>query len=93
MGFKGRVGDAAANLSERLDAKQLVTEPYTAEVVKDWRGNLLALAESFVRGEAQVDPHVYPKSCLYCPLHGVCRVAESRGSAAIEDSGDEEEAQ
>jgi ATP-dependent helicase/DNAse subunit B len=93
MGFKGRVEDARANLSERLDAKQLVTEPYTAEVVEEWRGNLLALAESFVRGEAQVDPHVYPKSCLYCPLHGVCRVAESRGSAAIEDSGDDEETQ
>jgi probable DNA repair protein len=92
MAFKGRIEDARANLSERLDAKQLVTEPYTAEVVEEWRGNLLALAENFVRGEAQVDPHRYPKSCLYCPLHGVCRVAEIRGSAAMQDSGDDEDA-
>lgn len=91
MGFKGRVEDPRANLSDRLDAKQLLAQPYIAEVVEEWRGNLLALAESFVRGEAQVDPHIYPKSCLYCPLHGVCRVAESRGSAAIPDSGEEEE--
>jgi probable DNA repair protein len=93
MGFKGRVEDARANLSERLDAKQLVTEPYTAEVIAEWRDTLLNLAESFLRGEAQVDPHVYPKSCLYCPLHGVCRVAESRGSATMQDSGEDEDTQ
>jgi ATP-dependent helicase/nuclease subunit B len=92
MAFKGRVHDARANLSQTLDAKQLLAEPYSAEVVEEWRGTLLNLAESFVHGEAQVDPHVYPKSCLYCPLQGVCRVAESRGSATMQDAGDEEEA-
>jgi ATP-dependent helicase/nuclease subunit B len=92
MGFKGRLENARANLSEQLNAKQLLTEPYTSEVVEEWRGNLLVLAESFVRGEAQVDPHIYPKSCLYCPLHGVCRVTELRGSATMQDSGDAEDA-
>ncbi|HEX6495894.1 MAG TPA: PD-(D/E)XK nuclease family protein [Acidobacteriaceae bacterium] len=91
MGFKGRVENARSNLSEQLNAKQLVTEPYTPEVVEEWRGNLLTLAESFVCGEAQVDPHIYPKSCLYCPLHGVCRVAESRGSVTIQDSDEAED--
>ncbi|MFL6428922.1 MAG: PD-(D/E)XK nuclease family protein, partial [Acidobacteriaceae bacterium] len=92
MGFKGRIENARSNLSEQLNAKQVITEPYTPEVVEEWRGDLLALAESFVRGEAQVDPHIYPKSCLYCPLHGVCRVTELRGSATMQDSGEDEEA-
>jgi probable DNA repair protein len=93
MGFKGRVEDVRANLSETLDARQLVTAPYTADLVEEWRGTLLHLAESFVRGEAQVDPRIYPKSCQYCSLQGVCRVAESRGTIPIDDSGDEEGAE
>jgi ATP-dependent helicase/nuclease subunit B len=92
--FKGRVDDARTNLLETLENKDaLVSTSYTAELVEEWRGTLLSLAESFVRGEAQVDPHVYPKSCLYCPLHGVCRVAELRGLAAVQDSGDDEDAE
>jgi ATP-dependent helicase/nuclease subunit B len=90
MAIKGRVDDASANLSNTLDAKQLLTAPYTADLVEEWRGTLLNLAESFVRGEAQVDPHVYPKSCQYCSLHGVCRVAESRGAGTPQDASSEE---
>jgi ATP-dependent helicase/nuclease subunit B len=93
MGFKGRVEDARLNLSDTLDAKRMVTAPYTADVIEEWRGTLLHLAESFVRGEAQVDPHVYPKSCLYCSLHAVCRVAESRGTGTSEDAGQDEGAE
>jgi ATP-dependent helicase/nuclease subunit B len=93
MGFKGRVEDARLNLSDTLDAKRMVTAPYTADVVEEWRGTLLHLAESFVRGEAQVDPHVYPKSCLYCSLHAVCRVAESRGTGTSEDASQDEGAE
>jgi ATP-dependent helicase/nuclease subunit B len=51
------------------------------------------LSGSFVRGEAHVDPHTYPKSCQYCPLPGVCRVAEDRGAASREGSVDEEDAE
>jgi hypothetical protein len=88
------VSDARANLSYALDAKDpLVTAPYTEDVVEEWRSTLLNLAESFVRGEAQVDPHVYPKSCQYCPLTGVCRVGECRGTPAHGDSAEEEEAE
>jgi probable DNA repair protein len=93
MAFKGRVESARANLSDTLDAKRLVTAPYTADLVEEWRGTLLHLAESFVRGEAQVDPHVYPKSCQYCSLHGVCRVAESRGIGTSEDASQDEGAE
>jgi probable DNA repair protein len=90
--FKGRVDDARTNLLGTLENKDpLVSTSYTPELVEEWRGTLLSLAQSFVRGEAQVDPHIYPKSCLYCPLHGVCRVAESRGSATVPDSADDED--
>ena len=94
LGFKGRVEDARANLSEALGANDpLVTVPYTDQLVEEWRGTLLSLSERFVRGEAQVDPHVYPKSCQYCPLPGLCRVAENRGSAPLPDSTDPEDAE
>jgi RecB family exonuclease len=90
MGFKGRVDDARTNVSEKLNAKQLVTDPFSADLVEEWRGTLLNLTGSFVRGEAQVDPRVYPKSCLYCSLHGVCRVAELRGTVILQDIDEEE---
>jgi RecB family exonuclease len=93
-GFKGRVDDARANLSDALEAKDpLRKDSYTPDLVEEWRNTLVNLAEGFVRGEAQVDPNVYPKSCQYCPLHGLCRVAESRGSGTLQDPLDEEEAE
>ena len=76
LAFKGRVADARVNLSEGIKDNDKQIGPYTAEVVEEWRGVLVHLAESFVRGDALVDPHVYPKTCAYCPLPGVCRVAE-----------------
>jgi hypothetical protein len=94
LGFKGRVEDARANLSDALGANDpLVTVPYTDQLVEEWRGTLLSLSERFVRGEAQVDPHEYPKSCQCCPLPGLCRVAENRGSAPLADSADQEDAE
>jgi ATP-dependent helicase/nuclease subunit B len=92
--FKGRVSGARVNLSAALDTKDpLASASYTEDVVEQWRSTLVNLAERFARGEAQVDPHVYPKSCQYCPLAGVCRVAEYRGTPAREDSAEEEEAE
>ena len=90
--FKGRVDDPRANLSDKLTAKdaQLI-DAYNPELVEEWRGTLLNLSESFVRGEAQVDPLVYPKSCQYCPLDGVCRVVELRGTPVPPDTADEED--
>jgi probable DNA repair protein len=90
--FKGRVDDPRANLSEKLTAKDaLLIEAYDPEMVEQWRGTLLNLSQSFVRGEAQVDPHVYPRSCQYCPLDGVCRVVELRGTPVPPDTADEED--
>ena len=71
---------APTSPTRSLPGAQLIGA-YNHDLVEQWRGTLLNLSESFVRGEAQVDPHVYPKSCQYCPLDGVCRVVESRGTA------------
>jgi ATP-dependent helicase/DNAse subunit B len=92
LAFKGRVDDPRTNLSDELVAKdaQLIGA-YNAELVEQWRGTLVNLSESFVRGEAQVDPHVYPKSCQYCPLDGVCRVVELRGTPVPPDMADDED--
>jgi ATP-dependent helicase/DNAse subunit B len=92
--FKGRVHEARANLSDALDAKDpLVTEPFANDLMEEWRRTLVNLSGSFARGEAQVDPHVYPKSCQYCSLHGLCRVAEGRGAGTLQDSVDDEDAE
>jgi ATP-dependent helicase/nuclease subunit B len=92
LAFKGRVHDPRTNLSEKLAPKdaQLI-EAYNPELVEEWRGTLVDLSESFVHGEAQVDPHVYPKSCQYCPLDGVCRVVELRGTPVPPDTVDDED--
>jgi ATP-dependent helicase/nuclease subunit B len=94
LAFKGRINDPRTNLSDKLAPKdaQLI-EAYDPELVEQWRGTLVNLSESFVRGEAQVDPHVYPKSCQYCPLDGVCRVVELRGTPAPPDMTDDEDAE
>ncbi len=90
--FKGRVDDPRTNLSDKLATKEAqLIGAYNPELVEQWRGTLLNLSESFVRGEAQVDPHVYPKSCQYCPLDGVCRVIELRGTPVPPDTADEED--
>jgi ATP-dependent helicase/nuclease subunit B len=94
LAFKGRVDDPHKNLSDKLDTrKSLRTEPFTPDLIEQWRSTLVDLSTSFVRGEAQVDPHIYPKSCQYCPLSGVCRVTELRGTAALPDISDEEDSE
>lgn len=94
MQFKGRIQDARASLCATLkDKDPLLAEPYTPELVEGWRETLENLSAKFVRGEAQIDPHVYPKSCQYCELHGLCRVAESRAMDAALDAEDDEDSE
>jgi len=40
----------------------------------EWRRVLLALAESFARGDARVDPKFPQETCRNCDLHSLCRV-------------------
>ncbi len=92
LAFKGRVQNATHTLIQSLPAtSQLVKNPYGPHLLDEWRASLTALAENFVRGEAQVDPREYPGTCKFCPLPGLCRVAEST-LATIESLEEEESA-
>jgi ATP-dependent helicase/nuclease subunit B len=92
--FKGRVADAMSNLAASLKEDDKQIAPYTPDVVEEWRSALEQLAAGFARGEAVVDPRSYPKTCRFCELPGLCRIAEQRGSESLaaEDEGEPGEA-
>lgn len=71
--FIGRVEES---FPPHPGAAKLQQPPYGPAMQQQWRHTLLALAEGFLRGEAQVDPKDYPATCKHCPLPGLCRVAE-----------------
>ena len=56
---------------------KLTRPPYSADMLQGWQNVLLDLGQQFLRGEAQVDPKQYPKTCEFCDLPGLCRIAES----------------
>jgi len=56
-----------------------VKYPYTDAMRDEWTTALLNLAEDFLRGEAAVDPRDGRKTCEFCPLPGLCRIAEVPG--------------
>ncbi len=72
--FLGRVEDANAVMPGN---SKLAKPPYSAGMLQGWQQVLLDLGQQFLNGEAQVDPKDYPKTCQYCRLPGLCRVAES----------------
>jgi len=41
---------------------------------EEWRSTLSALANAFLRGEANVDPVSENGACRYCDLHALCRI-------------------
>jgi ATP-dependent helicase/nuclease subunit B len=74
MKFIGRVDDAKAVMPS--DSK-LAKPPYDAAMLQSWRSTLLDLGQQFLRGEAQVNPKQYPKTCEFCDLSPLCRIAEN----------------
>jgi hypothetical protein len=56
-------------------------------MVRDWRAVLERLASEFRAGHAEAGPKDRSKSCRYCSLAALCRVAECYSL------GDEEEAE
>jgi ATP-dependent helicase/nuclease subunit B len=69
------------------DAK-LSKPPYRAEMLQGWQRVLLDIGQQFLRGEAQVDPKRYPKTCEFCPLPGLCRIAETDRANGTDDQED-----
>jgi hypothetical protein len=57
-------------------------------MLQQWHKLLLDVGQQFLNGEAQVDPKQYPKTCEYCKLPGLCRIAESDRANIGEDADD-----
>ena len=55
----------------------------------EWTQVVEHLGASFSRGDAAVDPKYGLKSCEFCQLHSLCRIAEVRALAAPEDEAGE----
>jgi ATP-dependent helicase/nuclease subunit B len=67
---------------------KLSKPPYRAEMLQTWQRVLLEVGRQFLRGEAQVDPKRYPKTCEFCPLPGLCRIAETDRANGTDDQED-----
>jgi probable DNA repair protein len=83
MKFIGRAEDPKAVMPD--DSKLI--KLYDATMLESWRNALLDLGRQFLRGEAQVNPKQYPKTCEFCDLSPLCRIAENDPVS----SGDEDE--
>jgi len=46
------------------------------DLISFWQGELIQLATDFAAGKAEVRPYDTKKSCEYCDLVGLCRIAE-----------------
>ena len=83
LGLKG-----FATGPEVIDKGTKTELPLSAQV-DAWRRVLTALAESFVAGDARVDPKSYPKTCARCDQRLLCRL---NPAAAEPDEEEESEA-
>jgi probable DNA repair protein len=78
MGFAGRAINAKQTVLADLNASSpLVNQQYDDNMHDAWEQALLQLAEEFLQGEASVDPKHGTDTCTYCPLPGLCRIAEA----------------
>ena len=87
-GLEGCVSDARKQLfADKGANSKLVKNPYDKTMRDEWTAALLNLAEDFLHGEAQVDPKDGTKTCKFCAMPGLCRVAELR-EASTEDEAE-----
>lgn len=79
ISFAGHIGDPKSTLLPDLaNSSSLVKNQFNAEMLLDWRDAIEQLAHDFLNGCAEVDPRDYPKTCEYCGLESLCRIAENR---------------
>jgi ATP-dependent helicase/nuclease subunit B len=88
MKFIGRVDDAKTVMPG--DSK-LTKPPYDDAMLQSWRSALLDLGRQFLRGEAQVNPKQYPKTCEFCDLSPLCRIAENDPVSSGDDADETDE--
>ena len=90
--FSGRIGDAHGTLLSSLGSRDaLVREPFSAEMLLDWRERVEQLARDFLTGRAHVDPREYPQTCERCDLQGLCRIHETAARLVDEEIGSDAE--
>jgi ATP-dependent helicase/DNAse subunit B len=56
--------------------------------IPEWSKVVDQLGSSFLRGDAEVDPKYPVKTCEFCELHSLCRIAEVRAGAAEDEAGE-----
>lgn len=84
--FIGRVQDSRIIMNQ----KDLSRPALTPHMLGVWQDVLRELGRQFLNGEAQVDPNHGRKTCEFCELPGLCRIAETGGANSDED-GDEDD--
>lgn len=70
---KGAVRDAASCL---IPGRPIQGPIFSGELRSRWQAVLARLMEDFAAGSAAVDPKRFPKTCEYCALQPLCRIAE-----------------
>jgi ATP-dependent helicase/nuclease subunit B len=74
----GRVQDAKKTVQRDLAKNSgLMRNELNESTLTEWTNALSDLADQFMSGDAAVAPKSYPKTCRYCPLPALCRVAET----------------
>ena len=78
MRFKGVGVDKqlVPGLADLSSSRYAKTIPNWPALLDDWRTNLIALAEEFLKGEARVAPLRGEQTCRNCELSTLCRIHE-----------------
>ena len=84
-GLEGCVSDGRTQIGAAAKPK-LTKNSYDDELRNEWKAALLNLAEDFLRGEAIVDPKEGTKTCKFCAMPGLCRVAEMREGSTEDET-------
>jgi len=94
IGFKGRIEQDTVTVTE--DAREnnrLAKWALDETTLGEWSDELSNLADGFLSGDAAVNPKSQGKSCKYCELHSLCRVAETTAALEEPDEGDDTESE
>jgi probable DNA repair protein len=95
LGFTGLVRDDGLLAGARTVTEHRTASRHAAswdELVAQWRREIDALGDEFVRGEARVDPKRGLATCRNCDLQALCRVHERLGGIADEEAGEDDAA-
>ncbi|AXC11855.1 RecB family exonuclease [Acidisarcina polymorpha] len=90
IGLCGHVADSAVTVTSSGKRQKRPSKiSLDDDVLGEWSDVLAELADQFLRGDAAVAPKAYPKTCTYCALGPLCRVAETPVVLEFEE-GDQE---